>query len=86
VLGLKSKLLFITWVPDAITRPSLKEIARVKTMGVMWTGKLKKIFTAVVCNVQANDLSDVEWMNLLSKASKYEKDPVDPTWRPAQDL
>eukprot|EP01113_Clastostelium_recurvatum_P028157 TRINITY_DN3408_c0_g1_i5.p1 TRINITY_DN3408_c0_g1~~TRINITY_DN3408_c0_g1_i5.p1 ORF type:complete len:165 (-),score=21.52 TRINITY_DN3408_c0_g1_i5:86-580(-) len=81
----RSKLMFITWVPSTIRRDTLKETARVKFNGVFWSSTLKKEMPAVVCSYQASDASDLAWDNLLSKACRYEKDPVDLEWRPEQD-
>lgn len=36
--------------------------------------------------IQANDKGDMEWENVLGKAARFERDPVDTEWRPAQDL
>ncbi len=37
-------------------------------------------------SLQANDYDDLEWGNVLSKAGRHEKDPIEVEWRPAQDL
>eukprot|EP00026_Physarum_polycephalum_P014964 Phypoly_transcript_15538.p1 GENE.Phypoly_transcript_15538~~Phypoly_transcript_15538.p1 ORF type:complete len:169 (+),score=18.95 Phypoly_transcript_15538:213-719(+) len=83
--GPNSKLMFIMWVPD-IKRATLKEAARVKFMGVLYSSLFKPIFKAVSGNIQAHNLADMEWENVLQKASKFELDPVDSTWRLPQDI
>eukprot|EP01113_Clastostelium_recurvatum_P043079 TRINITY_DN7068_c0_g2_i3.p1 TRINITY_DN7068_c0_g2~~TRINITY_DN7068_c0_g2_i3.p1 ORF type:complete len:158 (+),score=23.25 TRINITY_DN7068_c0_g2_i3:104-577(+) len=82
----RSKLIFVTWVPDSITRGTLKEAARVKTNGVLWTGTMKKLMPGVVCMLQANDVSDVAWESMLARACRHEKDPIEIDWRPEQDI
>lgn len=67
----------------------------------MWAAVFKGIFKEIQVNVQvcrasryvysstyelqANDLDDLEWGTVLSKAGRYEKDPIELEWRPPQD-
>eukprot|EP00026_Physarum_polycephalum_P018079 Phypoly_transcript_19524.p1 GENE.Phypoly_transcript_19524~~Phypoly_transcript_19524.p1 ORF type:complete len:169 (+),score=24.03 Phypoly_transcript_19524:96-602(+) len=84
--GPSSKLMFVTYVPDSITRSTYKEAARIKSKGVLWATVLKPILKAVSGNVQANDIADMDWQAILQKAARFELDPVDLAWRPPQDM
>ena len=65
------------WCPDTLTRDNFKESARVKTSAVTFANIIRKEFTQVTFNYQANDHSDLTREALLSKLSKYERDTVD---------
>ena len=75
--GSRSKLSFVTWVPDSMDLGSFKKTIKAKQLSVMYAGMLKKEMPAVVCFLQANDLDDVSANELLHRVSKFEKSPVD---------
>ena len=76
--GKRNKVVFITWVPDTITRSSMRESVRIKFNGVSHGGPLRK--QAAVDGVtmyQANDKDDITLWSVFDKVSKFERDEVD---------
>jgi cofilin len=75
--GIRSKLTFITWVPDTLRRETFRESVRVKSTGVIMSGVLLRDMRAVVCKMQANDQDDLAPRTMLDKVSKFDRDTVD---------
>lgn len=72
------KSLFINWVPDALSRPSFRETVRLKSNGVYWAGLVKSQLESVDCLYQANAVDDLQAGAFLARASRFERDQVDP--------
>lgn len=72
------KSLFINWVPDALSRPSFRETVRLKSNGVYWAGLVKSQLESVDCLYQANAADDLQAGAFLARASRFERDQVDP--------
>ena len=78
--GERAKFCFVRWVSDQLTRPSMKESVRLKSGGVMFGAPLaSRAHTAGAVKCQANDWDDFALDELLARASKHERDPVDKT-------
>ena len=76
--GMRSKLLFITWVPDDMQLSSFKETIKMKTQAIVEGRRLRKeYFRSFDSVVQANDFDEISLDYLLSKASKHERDEID---------
>ena len=76
--GKREKLIQINWIPDSIKRETFKESAKVKMHAVAQSGKIKKIVEGVPFMYQANSRNDLEFDLLLSKVSRFERDPILP--------
>ena len=64
--GERSKVAIITWVPDTITRATLKESARVKMMALNYSGMLKKACKGWQYQIQANCIDLATLSNKLA--------------------
>ena len=71
------KSLFISWVPDALSRTSFRETVRQKSNGVYWAGLVKSQLESVDCLYQANAADDLQPPAFLARASRFERDQVD---------
>jgi len=79
--GKRNKIAFIRWVPDDLTRESLKESARIKMLAVTNGGALKKSFKATDCSIQANSVEDLAYTKLLEAVSRFEREPINFDWQ-----
>ena|SRR3990167_1669409 len=75
--GKRNKVAIINWVPDTLTRGSMKDSARVKMMAVCCNGKVKRELKGAVCFIQANCVDDLKYDLVLEKISRYEREPID---------
>eukprot|EP00286_Rhodomonas_abbreviata_P003406 CAMPEP_0181347276 /NCGR_PEP_ID=MMETSP1101-20121128/33795_1 /TAXON_ID=46948 /ORGANISM="Rhodomonas abbreviata, Strain Caron Lab Isolate" /LENGTH=184 /DNA_ID=CAMNT_0023459485 /DNA_START=149 /DNA_END=699 /DNA_ORIENTATION=+ len=75
--GRRDKFLMVRWVPDTISRSTMKETVRIKTAGVMLAGDLIGAFDRDGAKkLQANDPSDLDVFSVLEFVSKFERDKV----------
>lgn len=76
--GIRSKLIFATWVPDTLKRGSFKETIRLKSSAIFFGGELKKAAARDGAKqYQANGPSDLGVRDVLSTVSKFEHDSID---------
>jgi hypothetical protein len=75
--GRHSKLTFISWVPDDLRRPSMRETIRIKSTGVFCSGVLRSQMKSFDCIYQANCIDDLQRTNILDKVFRFERDPID---------
>ena len=76
--GARNKLLFVTWAPDALQRPTHRETILVQSSAVLAANGLRdeiKRLAAIPC--QANDHDDLDPLRVLQRASRFELEPVD---------
>lgn len=75
--GRRNKIALVSWCPDTLTRPTMKESARIKMSAVTCFGSVKRACKGADCSIQANDLEDLSWSAVLAKVSRFERDAVD---------
>lgn len=76
--GQRSKFLFVTWVPDTLTRSTFKETVRLKSGGVMLAAELHQAAARDGGKkYQANGDADLEIWEVLKTVAKFERDGVD---------
>jgi cofilin len=75
----RSRVVFITWVPDTIQRDTFRESARVKSNGLTHSHPLKSSFEGVACSIQANAPGDLTLSGFLERASRTDREPADPS-------
>ncbi|XP_065192596.1 uncharacterized protein LOC135823675 [Sycon ciliatum] len=75
--GKRNKVVFITWVPDTLTRKSMRESVRVKFNGVQFGTPMRKQASKSGASLyQANDLDDLTLDSVLSKVTRFERDEI----------
>ncbi|KNC48287.1 uncharacterized protein AMSG_04517 [Thecamonas trahens ATCC 50062] len=67
--GSRLKVLLIKWVPGRTTRVD-------KMRYSMWSSSVKAAFKGAHCTVQANGVDDLDYLTVLERAAKFERDPV----------
>ncbi|XP_065196557.1 uncharacterized protein LOC135828050 [Sycon ciliatum] len=76
--GKRNKVIFATWVPDTLTRRTMRESVRVKFNGVQLAGGMRKQASIDgVSMYQANDMDDLALAEVLAKVSRFERDGID---------
>ncbi|KXS19807.1 hypothetical protein M427DRAFT_66928 [Gonapodya prolifera JEL478] len=71
----RNKVLYVAWSPDTITRPTMRESARVKSLSVL----LEQVFLPAVgaqnpdVKMQANCKEDLDVVEVLKRVSRFER-------------
>ena len=75
--GLRNKIAIINWCPDTLSRPTMKEAARIKMGSVTSSSLVKKTLEGAACFIQANAAEDLEFSVVLQRVSRFERDTID---------
>jgi len=75
----RSKLVYVTWIPDTISRATFKESARVKSTGLLQSGVLRSAFKGVGSYVEANQPDELEIGNVLERIARRDREEADLT-------
>jgi hypothetical protein len=65
----RSKLVFVNWIPG--TCPPKEKMSY-----AMFVGALTSSLTGIHCKMQANSRADLEWTEVLQRASRFESGQV----------